>query len=118
MKSHGTCPTCGQATESSEIIITVGNTTINRRNQTIEVAGVIERLTNNEFGVFDALLRERGQVVEREDIERQIDPSHAGYRGGSRSTADIHISKTRQKLAKCGSDIVINGIRGRGYVIE
>ena len=116
--NHETCPTCGQAAPDMKITTSLGNTTLNRRNQTIEVAGVTARLTSNEFCILDALIRERGQCVDRESLQAEIDPSHANNKGGERGSVAVHINKIRKKIADSGSDIVISGVRGLGYMME
>lgn len=73
-------------------------------------------LTAKEFELLRVLVREAGNVVEREALMREVwgsDPS------GSTKTLDMHVSWLRRKLGDdAGSPRYITTVRGMGFRFE
>jgi DNA-binding response OmpR family regulator len=73
-------------------------------------------LTAKEFDLLQALVREAGSVVSREELMREVwgsDPS------GSTKTLDMHVSWLRRKLGDdAASPRYISTVRGMGFRFE
>jgi len=70
-------------------------------------------LTKAEFKILQTLLENKGRIVRRSTLMDAIAP--LGKEINSR-VVDVHITKIRKKLGKCGS--YIKTVRGLGYTIE
>ncbi len=78
----------------------------------VECDGVSVALTYKEFELLCILFENRGKVLNRDRILREI----WGYEfDGESRTVDVHIRTLRQKLGKYGD--VIETVRGVGYKI-
>ena len=79
---------------------------------TVEVSGRIVALTQKEFEVLCLLLKNKGQVLSREQLIQQV----WGYAfTGESRTVDVHMRTLRQKLGEAGS--YVETVRGYGYKI-
>ncbi len=92
-----------------------GNTTLipsELRARTFQ--GAVE-LTVNEMCIMLELARQDGRVLTREHLLTQLhmDPSEKGKR-----SIDVYISTLRKKLSHIDSNLIIQTVRGFGYVIE
>jgi len=75
----------------------------------------ILELTSTEFSVLETLIRQAGQVVNKEALyESALGRPLAPY---DRSI-DMHISHLRKKLSERDETLVIHTIRGSGYQLE
>lgn len=70
-------------------------------------------LTAKEFGLLEALLRNKGRVLTRESLLDSV--WGEDYYGGSR-TVDVHIRKLREKIPQLSSDILT--VKGLGYKLR
>jgi len=70
-------------------------------------------LTRAEFKILQTLLEKKGEVVPRSTLLDALAPF--GRETASRSV-DVHITKIRKKLGKCGK--YIKTVRGVGYKID
>lgn len=90
----------------------VGTLTVNPGGHTVRAAGQDIALTQKEFEVLVLLLRNRGQVLSREQLLENV----WGYAfTGESRTVDVHVRTLRQKLGECGA--CIETVRGYGYKI-
>lgn len=79
---------------------------------TVTAAGRAVALTQKEFELLRLLLKNKGQVISRERLIREV----WGYAfTGESRTVDVHIRTLRQKLGDAG--MYIETIRGYGYKI-
>jgi two-component system response regulator CpxR len=98
--------------------LSVGDLSLNRQSRKLHKNGTPVELTSTEFSVIEALLREAGAVVSKDQLSRAA----LGRELGRYDRAlDMHISNLRHKLgplANGGERIVT--VRGSGYqyVIE
>ena len=77
---------------------------------TVEVSGREVTLTQKEFEVLCLLLKNRGQVLSREQLIENV----WGYAfTGESRTVDVHVRTLRQKLGDGGA--LIETVRGVGY---
>jgi two-component system response regulator CpxR len=93
--------------------ITVGDLVLDPSARRVERAGQRLDLTTVEFSLLEALLREVGQVVSREDLYRQV--LGRGLSPYDRSI-DVHISNLRRKLGGAEDGLErIKTVRSVGY---
>ena len=80
---------------------------------TVTVAGQSVALTQKEFEVLCLLLKNRGQVLSREQLIENV----WGYAfTGESRTVDVHVRTLRQKLGAAGA--YVETVRGYGYKIS
>ena len=100
-------------TEAEDGVYRCGELTVDPGRHTVTVAGQSVALTQKEFEVLCLLLKNRGQVLSREQLIENV-WGHA-FTGESR-TVDMHIKTLRQKLGEYASGI--RTVRNVGYMIE
>lgn len=90
-----------------------GCLTVDPGRHIVEVEGVEVTLTQKEFEVLCLLLKNRGQVLSREQLIEHV----WGYAfTGESRTVDVHVRTLRQKLGEAGG--YIETVRGYGYKIS
>jgi DNA-binding response OmpR family regulator len=72
-------------------------------------------LTLQEFKLMELLLKNRGRIYSKEDLENRL--YEADKLPGS-NTVEVFVSSLRRKLAGAGVDGLIQTVRGMGYVIQ
>mgnify|MGYP005990504825 CR=1 FL=1 len=93
------------------IIILIRDLTICLSDHSVSRAGQPVRLTAKEWGVLDALLRRKTQIVPKDTLEAAI----YGYGEEVESNAlEAHVSRLRTKL---GKDLIATH-RGIGYSLQ
>ena len=99
-------------TERNDALYRCGQLTVDPASHTVLVGDREVALTQKEFEVLCLLLKNKGQVLSREQLIQQV----WGYAfTGETRTVDVHIRTLRQKLGSAGS--LIQTIRGVGYKI-
>lgn len=76
--------------------------------------GSVRQLSDKEHGVLRYLAVARGHVVSRDELLERVwglDP-----RGLQTRTIDMHMTRLREKLVGCGSEVVVT-VRGQGYLL-
>lgn len=87
-----------------------GDLVVDRRRHRAELAGQELVLTPIEFGLLEALLERRGQVLTRRQL---LDRVWGEEFAAEERTVDTHVAHLRRKLATAGG--LIASIRGVGY---
>jgi two-component system response regulator MtrA len=96
----------GGAIESSGLLIEIAG-------RTVRVDGNQIELTRVEFELLLALARRMGQALSRAWLaDNVLDPD----RDGTERTLDVHVSRLRKKLGRCGERVVT--VWGVGYRLE
>ena len=99
-------------TETDSPVYRCGVLTVDPGRHTVEVSGRSVALTQKEFEVLCLLLKNKGQVLSREQLIQQV----WGYAfTGESRTVDVHMRTLRQKLGEAGS--YVETVRGYGYKI-
>ena len=99
-------------TETGGAVYRGGVLAVDPGRHTVEVSGRSVALTQKEFEVLCLLLKNRGQVLSREQLIQQV----WGYAfTGERRTVDVHVRTLRQKLGEAGA--YVGTVRGYGYKI-
>ena len=99
-------------TEEESPVYRCGVLAVDPGRHTVEVSGQGVALTQKEFEVLCLLLKNRGQVLSREQLIQQV----WGYAfTGESRTVDVHVRTLRQKLGEAGA--YVETVRGYGYKI-
>ena len=98
----------------SQSVITVGDLTFDTENRTVLVNQKTVNLTSTEFNVLDILIKQAGQIVNKETLtEESLFRKQTVY---DRSV-EMHISNIRKKLGShTNGSQRIKTIRGIGYL--
>jgi DNA-binding response OmpR family regulator len=72
-------------------------------------------LTLQEFKLMELLLKNRGRIYSKEDLESRL--YEADNLPGS-NTVEVFVSSLRRKLSSAGVNGLIQTVRGMGYVIQ
>lgn len=93
----------------------LGDLLLDREKYTVQWKGDKVDLTMTEFKILQRLLREQGEIVDKDRLVRDVfdlSPSEMGR------TLDVHLRNLRKKLNAAGVDCCgITTIRGQGYRI-
>ena len=99
-------------TEKRTSVFACGILTVDTGRHTVAVDGQAVTLTQKEFEVLHLLLKNRGQVLTRDQLIETV----WGYSfAGESRTVDVHVRTLRQKLGAAGG--YIETVRGYGYKI-
>ena len=96
-------------------VITVGRLSYESANRDAKVGETPLDLTRRELLVLEALLRRIGRMVSRASL---MDAVFAADDEVQPNALDTQVSRLRRKLDKANSGIVINGVRGVGYLLR
>ena len=91
------------------------NVVLDDRKHQLSVSDHIIYLTNKEYDILKLLLKNRNQVVSKEQIFKEV--WETDFIGETR-TLDMHIKALRNKLTSHQAEVVIQTIRGVGYQIQ
>jgi DNA-binding response OmpR family regulator len=95
--------------------IEVDRLRIDPRTRVVSVEGRELSLTPKEYGVLEALARNRGQITTRERLFEHLYDSRSE---SSDKVIEVLISTLRTKLAAAGLTDLIKTRRGFGYLVE
>ena len=96
-------------------LFTVGDLTVDTRKQTAERAGREIALLPKEFAILEHLIRNKGVVVSREQLEDRI--WNYEYSGSS-NNVDGYMSRLRKKIDEGRDQKLIHTVKGMGWVIR
>ena len=94
---------------------TVGDLTVDIRRQTAERAGREIALLPKEFAILEHLIRNKGAVIAREQLEDRI--WNYEYTGSS-NNVDVYMSRLRKKVDEGFDTKLIHTVRGAGWVLR
>ena len=94
---------------------TVGDLTVDIRRQTAERAGREIALLPKEFAILEHLIRNKGAVISREQLEDRI--WNYEYTGSS-NNVDVYMSRLRKKVDEGFDTKLIHTVRGAGWVLR
>lgn len=96
-------------------VFTLADLTVDTRRQRVERGGREIALLPKEFAILEHLIRNKGAVISREQLEDRI--WNYEYSGSS-NNVDVYMSKLRKKLDE-GYDVkLIHTVRGAGWVLR
>ncbi|MCY1303200.1 Response regulator ArlR [compost metagenome] len=96
-------------------IVTVGRFSFDLAHCQVSVAGTSLKMPRRELLVLETLTRRMGRMVLRAALMEAV----FGLDDEIQSNAlDTHISRVRRKLQEADAGVIINGIRGVGYLLR
>ena len=102
------------STEKSDIL-TVGSLSVELSSKRVMREGQEILLSAKEFALLETLVRHKGQVLSRAQLENQV--WDFGFEGGS-NIVDVYIRYLRRKVDDPFEKKLIHTIRGAGYVLR
>lgn len=102
-------------TETDATIIEHDGVILNLNNGDVFYGDKKAELTKNEFKILNILMQNKGSVVSREKIMRNLweDESFVDD-----NTLTVNITRIRKKLAELGKENYIATMKGEGYIIR
>jgi two-component system, OmpR family, response regulator len=101
--------------QADESLLTIGNTTINKKSYEVQIGNRTLLLPLKEFELLTYLASNPKQVFSREHLINQI--WGLDFEGDER-TVDVHIKRLRERFSALTNDFKINTVRGVGYLLE
>jgi DNA-binding response OmpR family regulator len=92
-----------------------GNVLLDRLTRTVECRGRTLSLTPKEFAVLEQLLLPPRRIVTRTELLEKVWDLH--FDPGS-NVVDVHVARLRQKLAAAGADVLLQTVRGSGFILS
>lgn len=96
-------------------LFTIDDLTLDIRSKRVERGGVELKLSAKEYALLEYLIRNKGVVLSRIQIEENI--WGFDYEGSS-NIVDVYIRYLRRKIGKDHPVKLIHTIRGSGYVLK
>ena len=106
---------CRRAYGSKQAVIKVGDMEIDTLGRRVKRGRYPIDLTAREYLLLEYLVRRRGQVVTRAEIEEHI---YDGQVDPMSNVVDSAICSVRKKLAVAGDEPLIHTRRGLGYALD
>jgi len=94
--------------------ISCGQFVLNLSKSRIEKEDRIAELTGNELKIIKILVKNKGNIVNREDIMNDLWDSEAFI---DDNTLTVNITRIRRKLEEIGLQDIIETRRGQGYIL-
>lgn len=99
----------------SNMLITIGNVTINQQNFEVQVGDKTLILPLKEFELLSYMAAKPNQVFTRNQLIEEI--WGLDFSGDER-TLNVHIKRLRDRFSELTDDFAIKTIRGVGYLVE
>ena len=96
-------------------VFTLADLTVDTRRQRVERGGREIKLLPKECAILEHLIRNKGAVISREQLEDRI--WNYEYSGSS-NNVDVYMSKLRKKLDEGYDTKLIHTVRGAGWVLR
>ena len=96
-------------------VYTIADLRLDATAKTVTRAGKYIELTAKEFALLEYMLRNKGVVLSRQQIEDNL--WSLDYAGGT-NVVDVYISYLRKKLELPGERKLLHTVRGMGWVLK
>lgn len=96
-------------------VFTLADLTVDTRRQRVERGDREIKLLPKEFAILEHLIRNKGAVISREQLEDRI--WNYEYSGSS-NNVDVYMSKLRKKLDEGYDTKLLHTVRGAGWVLR
>ena len=95
----------------------IGDLEFNARTREVQRSGKHIELTLKEFDLLDYLFRNKGSIVSREMLAKDV------WKESSRATPldnviDVHMTRLRRKIDSSHSEKLIHTVRGVGFMLK
>ena len=106
---------CRRTADRPAAVIEDGGLRLDLTTRRVTAAGVEIQLSPTEFSLLELLMRHAGQVVTRKMLCEHL--WDADWEGVT-NVVEVHVTRLRAKLQRCGKDSLISTVRGRGYAFR
>lgn len=114
LRRQNQSPVADSASLSLDDKITINELTISKTSRSVSKSGSIINLTDAEFELLWLLASQAGQLLSRDDINREL---RGLEHDGMDRTIDLRISRLRKKLGDDSKEPeIIKSVRGKGYL--
>lgn len=96
-------------------VFTLDDLTVDTAARTAQRGGRTLELSAREYGLLEYLIRNRGVILSRQQIENNL--WSLDYAGGT-NVVDVYISYLRKKLELPGEKKLLHTVRGMGWVLK
>ncbi len=100
---------------NSTNIFSVGDLTVDVKSHQVTRSGKKIDLSAKEYSILEALIRNAGAVMSREQIENSV--WNYDYEGGT-NVIDVYIRYLRKKIDDDFENKLIHTVRGVGYILK
>lgn len=101
--------------QSNTPVYTLSDLTLDTRSRLVRRGDVDIKLSAKEYALLEYLLRNKGIVLSRENIENNL--WNFDYEGGT-NAVDVYIRYLRKKIDEPFEEKLIHTVRGAGYVLK
>jgi len=101
--------------QSNTPVYTISDLALDTRSRSVSRAGKEIKLSAKEYSLLEYLLRNKGIVLSRENIENNL--WNFDYEGGT-NAVDVYIRYLRKKIDEPFTEKLIHTVRGAGYVLK
>ena len=114
LRRHSSSPVQSVTTTSTDKEISINGITISQTSRSVFNNGDTVTLTDAEFELLWLLASQAGQLLSRDDINREL---RGLEHDGMDRTIDLRISRLRKKLGDDSKEpAIIKSVRGKGYL--
>jgi two-component system OmpR family response regulator/two-component system copper resistance phosphate regulon response regulator CusR len=106
---------CRRAVDRPPAVLEAGGLCLDLTTRRVTASDVEIDLTPTEFSLLEMLMRHAGQVVTRKMLCEHLWESDWE---GTTNVIEVHVTRLRAKLQRCGKDGLIQTVRGRGYALR
>lgn len=100
---------------NSTNVFSVGDLFVDTKSREVKRGGVKIDLSAREYSILEALVRNAGTVMSREQIESSV--WNYDYEGGT-NVIDVYIRYLRKKIDEGFDSKLIHTVRGVGYILK
>ena len=100
---------------SNTPVYSISDLTLDTRSRGVTRGGTEIKLSAKEYSLLEYLLRNKGIVLSRENIENNL--WNFDYEGGT-NAVDVYIRYLRKKIDEPFEEKLIHTVRGAGYVLK
>ena len=101
--------------QSNTPVYSISDLTLDTRSRSVTRGGTEIKLSAKEYSLLEYLLRNKGIVLSRENIENNL--WNFDYEGGT-NAVDVYIRYLRKKIDEPFDEKLIHTVRGAGYVLK
>ena len=101
--------------QSNTPVYSISDLTLDTRSRSVTRGGSEIKLSAKEYSLLEYLLRNKGIVLSRENIENNL--WNFDYEGGT-NAVDVYIRYLRKKIDEPFEEKLIHTVRGAGYVLK